>query len=597
MQNLRKILYFMSSKEKREAFVLICMFLIMALLDIIGVASIMPFIYVITNPEIVETNIYLNKVFLITGIFGVKTIQQFLFFIGIFFFILLLVSLFFKALTTYLQTRFTQMRQYSIAKRLMEGYLNQPYTWFLNRHSADLGKSILSEVGIIVSSGLAPMLNVIAKSIIAFGLLALIVVVNPKLAILVFIIIGSAFGIIYKFTRNFLKRIGEDRVKKNQWRFTALTEAFGAVKEIKLGGLEQIYVQRFADAAKVIASHNASGKVISVLPRFAVEAIAFGGMILVALILIIQKGSDNVIPLLALYAFAGYRLLPSLQQIYSDISELRFIGPALDIMYDDLKSLKSFNHDTSKNVLPLKKSIYLNHVDYNYPNSSKLALKDIKINIPAFSTVGIVGTTGSGKTTTVDIILGLLETKKGTLEVDGKVIKKNNLRAWQRSIGYVPQHIYVSDDTIEANIAFGAKHTSDINQEAVKRAAKIANLHEFVVNELPNKYKTTVGERGVRLSGGQRQRIGIARALYNKPNVLILDEATSALDNLTEQAVMDALQNLNNNITVIMIAHRLSTVKKCDNIFLLENGELKGEGTFEKLIKENENFRANVNTM
>ncbi len=597
MQNLRKILYFMSVKERREAFILVGMFLIMALLDIIGVASIMPFIYVLTNPEIVETNSYLNRAFITTSIFGVKTTQQFLFFIGIFFFILLLVSLSFKALTTYLQTRFAQMRQYSIAKRLMEGYLNQPYTWFLNRHSADLGKSILSEVGIIVSSGLAPMLNVIAKSIIALGLLALIIVVNPKLAFLVFIIIGSAFGIIYKLSRNFLRRIGEDRVKKNQWRFTALTEAFGAVKEIKLGGLEQIYVQRFADAAKVIARHNASGKVISVLPRFAVEAIAFGGMILVALILILQKGTDDVIPLLALYAFAGYRLLPALQQIYSDITELRFIGPALDIMYDDLKSLKSFTHDTSKEVLPLKKSIYLNHVNYNYPNSSKLALKNIKINIPAFSTVGIVGATGSGKTTTVDIILGLLETKKGTLEVDGEVINKNNLRAWQRSIGYVPQQIYVSDDTIEANIAFGAKDSNDIDQEAVKTAAKIANLHEFVVNELQNKYKTTVGERGVRLSGGQRQRIGIARALYNKPNVLILDEATSALDNLTEQAVMDALQNLKNNITVVMIAHRLSTVKKCDNIFLLEKGELRGEGTFEKLMKENTNFRANVNKM
>ena len=215
------------------------------------------------------------------------------------------------------------------------------------------------------------------------------------------------------------------------------------------------------------------------------------------------------------------------------------------------------------------------------------------MEIPANSTVGLVGATGSGKTTTVDIILGLLEAQKGSLEVDGKVIDKNNRRAWQHSIGYVPQHIFLADDTVSANIAFGI-NPKDVNQEAVEEAAKIANLHEFVINELPSKYKTTVGERGIRLSGGQRQRIGIARALYHKPQVLILDEATSALDNLTEKIVMEAVHNIGKNITIIMIAHRLSTVKNCDIIFQLENGILKDQGTFDKLIEINDKFRENV---
>ena len=206
----------------------------------------------------------------------------------------------------------------------------------------------------------------------------------------------------------------------------------------------------------------------------------------------------------------------------------------------------------------------------------------------------MVGTTGSGKTTTVDIILGLLEAQKGTLEVDGKIIDKQNCRSWQRSIGYVPQHIYLSDDTVAANIAFGVEPI-DISLDAVEKASKIANLHEFVVNELDNKYQTTIGERGIRLSGGQRQRIGIARALYHNPQVLILDEATSALDNKTEKAVMDAVNNLSKDITIILIAHRLSTVKKCDKIILLENGEIKNQGKFEELIKVNENFRINAN--
>ena len=289
MDTLRKILYFLSPSECKQGFLLIGMFFIMALLDMIGVASIMPFIYVLTNPEIIETNSYLNNMFQASSIFGVETNQQFLVLMGIFFFVLLVISLMFKALTMYFQTRFIQMRQYSIAKRLMEGYLYQPYSWFLNRHSADLGKSILSEVGIVVSSGLQPMLNLIAKSIIAVVLLSLIIAINPKLALIVFFIIGTAFGLIYTFTRGFLNRIGRERVKENQWRFTALTEAFGAIKEIKLGGFEQIYIQKFSEAAKLIANHNASGKVISVLPRFAVEAIAFGGMILVALYLILQR--------------------------------------------------------------------------------------------------------------------------------------------------------------------------------------------------------------------------------------------------------------------------------------------------------------------
>jgi len=215
------------------------------------------------------------------------------------------------------------------------------------------------------------------------------------------------------------------------------------------------------------------------------------------------------------------------------------------------------------------------------------------LSISVKNTIGIVGATGSGKTTVVDIILGLLEAQNGTLEIDGKVINKQNSQSWQRTIGYVPQHIYLSDDTVAANIAFGL-NPDDINKEEIQKVSKIASLHDFVTNELPNKYETTIGERGVRLSGGQRQRIGIARALYFNPQVLILDEATSALDNITEKHVMDSINKLSKDKTIILIAHRLSTVKKCDKIFLFEKGELKNEGTFDELIKINENFKKSV---
>jgi len=316
------------------------------------------------------------------------------------------------------------------------------------------------------------------------------------------------------------------------------------------------------------------------------------------MILYIMKQTGNfsdALPIISLYVFAGYRLMPAIQQIYTSFTSLAVGGPSLDKLYEDIKDLKPLNVNLNQGILPFNKKITLKNIYYSYPNASRTALKNISLNIPAKSSVGLVGATGSGKTTTVDIILGLLEAQKGTLEVDGKIITKQNSRSWQRSIGYVPQHIYLSDDTVASNIAFGIDR-KDINQKAVEKASKIANLHEFITDELPNQYETTIGERGVRLSGGQRQRIGIARALYHNPQVLILDEATSALDNQTEKAIMDAVNNLSEvkDITIIIIAHRLSTVKKCDQIFLLEKGLLKNQGTFEELIKVNENFRINA---
>jgi ABC-type multidrug transport system fused ATPase/permease subunit len=297
-----------------------------------------------------------------------------------------------------------------------------------------------------------------------------------------------------------------------------------------------------------------------------------------------QTGSfNNALPIIALYVFAGYRLIPALQQIYSAFIQLTFIGPSIDKLTRDIKNLKPSTLNQNEDILSFNKKITLKNIHYNYPGTSRTALKDINLTIPAKSIVGLVGPTGSGKTTTVDIILGLLEPQKGTLQVDGKNITKKNSRSWQRCIGYVPQHIYLSDDTVAGNIAFGV-NPQDINLSAVKKAAKIANIHEFVLELLPNKYQTRIGERGVKLSGGQRQRIGIARALYQSPKVLVLDEATSALDNLTEQVVMKSIYNLDQVMSIIIIAHRLNTVKNCDIIFKFDKGKIINQGKFSEVI-------------
>ncbi len=591
MKTLDKLIFLLPPKDRHQLIFLFIMVLFMAFFEMIGVVSILPFIAVLTNPEVIETNGILIYIFSLSNFFGVETNTQFLYFLGILVMIMLLISLSLKAFTIYFQLRFTSMCQYRIAKNLIKNYLNQPYSWILNRHSADIGKTILSEVGVVVSKGLKPMINLITQATIALALIIMLAIVNLKLAIIIGCSFSFFYFVIYKSVRSFLNKIGHERLKANEFRFKTVIEAFGAFKALKIGNLELSFVRKFSKYAKAFAKYQASAQILGQLPRYALEAIAFGGILLVILFYMKQSGSFNeIIPIIALYAFAGYRLMPALQHIYSNITYIRTVGPSLDKMYNDFKNLKTIKYNETQNSLPLKKSISLNNIYYNYPNSPKTTLEDINLNISANTTVGIVGSTGSGKTTTVDIILGLLKPQKGTLKVDDLVVDQSNYRDWQKSIGYVPQDIYLSDETLAANIAFGV-NSENISQQSVENASKIANLHDFVNNELPLKYQTVIGERGIRLSGGQRQRIGIARALYNNPKVLILDEATSSLDDITEKTIMEEVNKLSKDITIIMIAHRLSTVKKCDKIYILENGKLKNQGSFNELISDSDLFK------
>jgi len=587
-----KLLSLLTPPERTRAGVLMGMILVMAFLDMLGVLSILPFIAVLANPDAVQNNALLNTAFITSQHVGIDTVEQFLFALGVLVFVLLVTSLAFRALTSYAQIRFALLREYSIGKRLVEGYLHQPYTWFLNRHSADLGKTVLSEVATVIDSGMIPLMTLMAHGTVTLALLILLISVDPLLALSTGVSLGLAYVGIFAVMSGLLKRLGQERIDANEERFTALIEAFGAVKEVKLGGLEQAYIQRFAEPAEVYAKGQANARIISQLPRFALEAIAFGGMLLIILYLMAKSGSfASALPIIGLYAFAGYRLMPALQQVYGAFTTLRYAGPAWEALHQDLGSLRATDaqHDPIT-PLPLTQAITLDRVSFRYPNAPQPTLNSVDLTIPACSTVGFVGATGSGKTTIVDVLLGLLEPQEGHLSVDGQPITPGNRRQWQRAIGYVPQQIYLIDDSVDANIAFGV-NANDIDRKAVERAAKIANLHDFVVNDLPQGYATAVGERGVRLSGGQCQRIGIARALYHNPQVLILDEATSSLDNLTEQAVMEAVNKLDHDVTIILIAHRLSTVRKCDQIYLLERGEVEASGTYEELRRHSEQFR------
>ena len=587
MQVFKKLLFLLPPEEYKNIYLLIFIMLVTAFLDVIGVASILPFMAGLANPEMIESNFILKSLFEISNIFGVENKLNFLFFLGFVVFILLIFSLIFRALSVYAISKFSFMSEHVIGKRLLESYLSQPYSWFINHHSADIGKSILSEVSHVVTNGLKPLMELLAKGLTAMALITLLIIVEPKVATTIAILFSISYFLIFKIASYYLNLIGKTRLNNNQLRFRAVSECFNAIKEIKVGGLERHYSNKFSKPSQKYSTSQIHASLVSSFPRFFFEGIAYGGIMTLIIYLMIKTGKfSDVIPMISLYVFAGYRLMPSLQQIYSGFSQLTFVGPSVDRLYIDIKNLKNNKLINNKDSnLELKNLITLKNIYYKYPNASSWALEDISLNIPVKSTVGFVGATGSGKTTIVDIILNLFEVNQGSLKVDGEVITKQNERAWQRSIGYVPQHIYLSDDTVAANIAFGEK-PEDIDQKKIERVSKIANLHEFINNDLPKKYQTTIGERGVRLSGGQRQRIGIARALYREPKILILDEATSALDNATEEAVMNEINNMSKEITIILIAHRLNTVRNCDIIFKLEKGRLSKQETFEGLIKK-----------
>lgn len=597
MLGIYRKLYDVLDRRERWLTLLVFVLLVMvALLETAGVASIMPFMAVLANPEIVETNRYLAGIYQWVGF---ESTEAFLFFLGIGFLILIVGSLVLRAFAFWAQMRFAQTRNHAWACRLLRGYLHQPYEWFLNQHSGTLGNSLLSEVGKAVHGVLFPALQLVSHGLIATALLGLMIVVDPLLALSIALVLGVAYGSLFVMVRRYLLRIGEQRRRANVQRFKAAQEAFGGIKDIKVAGLEEAFVERFQAPSLQMTQYEIAAKIVSELPSYAMQALVFGGIMIVLLYFLGSRGGlQEALPIFSLYALAGYRLMPALQALYSHMAEVRFNAVVLDAMHRDLYLMPLDNatiiadEGTPEKLEPLhlREALHLVDVSYRYPATERPALKNVNLKIPACSTVGLVGPTGSGKTTLVDLILGLLQPETGELAADGRPITPVLRRAWQLSIGYVPQQIYLSDDTVSRNIAFGIP-AARIDQGAVERAAKVANLHDFVVGELPNGYQTLVGERGIRLSGGQRQRIGIARALYRDPDLLILDEATSALDNLTEQVVMEAVHNLGNQKTIILIAHRLSTVRKCDQIFYLEHGQVIAAGTYDELLTDNAQFR------
>lgn len=594
---LSMMLGFLSSDEKRRLYILLVITFFVALFDVAGVASIAPFFTLVSQPEIIETNNILSKIFYFLGFEDVDStedVQNFLIIVGLSVFIFMITSLSMKAWSIYMLERFAQSCNFSISKNFVENYLRQDYSWFLSKNSASIGKNILSEVNAVVSGILLPGLmffaNISSVIIIILGLF----IFDPLLATNVFVPLIGIYLVFTMVAKKYLTNIGEDRVLANEERFRIVQSGFSSIKELKVSNLEHTLLEDYEDPALRFAKHTATQHIIGKLPRYFIEMLAFGGVLALVIFLIISSGDFNsILPILILYAAAGYRMMPSLQQVYAQLTTVRFSKPALDILYKELKEmdLKEESKLTKQfKKISYTKSLSLENIDYSYPSSDKNIISNLSIQIPYGSKIGFVGPTGSGKTTVIDIILGLLEPTNGNILVDDKIIDRSSHASLRSMIGYVPQTIFLRDGTVSENIAFGIDK-KDVDITMVKKAAELAQI-SMHIESLPHGYETQVGERGIKFSGGQRQRIGIARALYLNPKILILDEATSALDVITEEKVVHEIMNSLENITIITIAHRLSTIKDCDEIFVLDEGKLIGKGNYNQLIENNDLFKA-----
>lgn len=549
--------------EKRRAMVMLGLVVLMALTETLGVLSIMPFLSVLARPSVVDEHQILQAIYQRSG---ASDMRGFIIMLGLATMVAVVLSSAFKTVTLHLVNRFVHFQRHSLSARLLSRYLHQPYEFFLERNPSELGKNALSEVDQLTLELLQPMAMLIAQGAVVTAVTLVVLAYDPWMALCIMAVVGTLYGAIYLLVRKRLARIGALRAAANAGRYKSCNEALGGIKDVKVTHSELAYLKEFSRNSREFSRHRATAETLSQSPLYIVEAVGYSGLIVISLVLLWQSNDiARVLPALGLYGFAAYRLLPAVQVMYRGVARLRFSSAILDSLHKDLSLTVQREHTGGPPIKP-QREIRLQGIRYAYPSSPDTPVLDgFDLVIPANTSVGIMGKSGAGKSTLMDLLLGLLHPQAGSITVDGVPITPENARDWQRSIGYVPQHIYLADASVAENIAFGVS-ADKIDMQAVKRASRAAQIHDFVTDELPQSYATKVGDRGIRLSGGQRQRLGIARALYRDPPVLLMDEATSALDAQTEAAMNAAVRNLSGSKTIVVIAHRPASLASCQQV-------------------------------
>lgn len=599
LKQLAELYRLLTAEQRKKLLRLQILVILMAFAEIAGVVSIGPFMALVGDISQLQGEGRLAQLYQASG---AGSPEQFLSWLGIGVLVLLTIAAAISMLTVWRLSMYGARVGAELSIRLYRHYMHQSWLFHASGSSSELTKQITGECQRVTSQIINPLMQMNAKIVMATFMAVGIFIYNPKVALIGVAVFSVAYWLLFRIVRQRLMRNGRTISQTQQQRFKLMAEGFGGIKDTLLLGRQPDFIRRFDSASSQFAHAQGTNQVMSQVPRYAMELVAFGSVIFLILYLLAshQGNLGTILPVLSVYALAGFKLLPAFQQVYTSLSSIKGNLAALEAIRDDLRAStlearKAQGQETANHNQHLVpgQSIALKNVTFCYPGKQQPALKNLSITIPANTVIGLVGASGSGKSTAIDLLLGLIQPEKGELLIDNRPLDKDQLRAWQNTLGFVPQSIFLADSSIRENIAFGLPPEA-IDDEKVQRAATMAHLDELI-KELPEALETRVGERGVQLSGGQRQRIGIARALYHDAEVLILDEATSALDGITEKLIMDAIHDFSGKKTIIMIAHRLSTVKQCDCIFFMENGCVKDAGTFKELEEANGSFTKMAN--
>ncbi|SHF94671.1 HlyD family secretion protein [Marinomonas polaris DSM 16579] len=586
----KEIFGLMSDGQKRRFYWLQGLMVFMAVSELVGIASIAPFMALIGNPSILYGD---NVLAAIYGLTDINDEQLFIIYVGLGVLLTLLLSSLISMYTTWKLSLFSTKIGTEIASDLYVYYLNQNWLFHSENNSADLTKKIVNETDRMTMQIIMPFMLLNSRLVFGFIISLSLFLYDPVVAVVGLLVFLLAYIALFKNVRKSLNANGQAISESYSTRYRLINEALGGIKDVILLERQKIFIERFDETGRTLAHGLGTNNAISLVPRYAVELLAFGSMIALVLVLLNDYEGDlgKILPALSVYVLAGLKLLPAFQQIYGNLAQIKGALPAYYEIKTDLALAKEWraSSDFSVSELPsLQSGITLKNISFSYPNNNSLAVRNVNTFIPAKQAIGVVGASGSGKSTLVDIILTLISAK-GEILVDGVPINDGNKASWRKKIGFVPQSIFLTEGSIAENVAFGVR-SKEIDRNKVKVALDLAHLTD-TVDKLESGVDTLVGERGVKLSGGQRQRIGIARALYHDAEVIVFDEATSALDGITEKLIMDAINDFSGNKTIIMIAHRLKTVKKCDQILFVDKGSIVDQGTYDDLYSRNQQFR------
>lgn len=556
-----KMLSLFDGKERRHALAMLCMMLLGSFFEAIGVGLLFPVITILAEPAKIPETYLIGDLYRVAG--EPRAGRFVLAVLGLLLFVFFIKNTY-LAILSYWQNRFAQNKAAVISQRLFAAYMAQPYSFHLQRNSAELLRNLTAETSSLVGLVLLPLLMLFSEALTVVALVVVLLQNNLLAASVVIVLFSVTSFIFYRLIRTRILRWGQAYQKHSSLAIQHLQQGLGGIKDIAVLGCQHFFSQRFVTHSNESASYNGRQGFINTLPLLWLETLAVAVLLgLVAILLLQGKSFSVIIPTLGMFTAAAFRLMPSANRILVSLQNLRFCKPTVDVLYREIHNTETVKDLCKAEPITFRQLFELRNIIFCYPGSSKNVLDGFSLTIEKGESVGIVGSSGVGKTTLVDILLGLLRPSSGDMQVDGQSVL-NRIAGWQRNLGYVPQSIYLTDDTLRRNVAFGLPD-EQIDDAAVWRAVESAQLGEYV-RSLADGLNTDVGERGVRLSGGQRQRIGIARALYHDPEFLVLDEATSALDSETEGAVVSAINSLHGRKTIVVVAHRLSTLDGCDRI-------------------------------